>query len=131
VAAQSVEGVVSVASAHSVDETVERLQGLLAEKGIKLFATVDHSGEAHNAGLTMPPTKLLIFGSPKAGTPLMLAAPMIALDLPLKLLVAEGADGQVRISYNDPAYLGARYSLPAALQPILSAAEVLARGVAQ
>lgn len=129
--AASIEGVVSVASAHSVDETVERLQGLLAEKGIKLFATVDHSGEAQNAGMSMPPTKLLIFGNPKAGTPLMLAAPLIALDLPLKLLVAEGADGQVRISYNDPAYLSARYSLPDTLQPVLAAVEMLARGAAR
>ncbi len=129
--AASIDGVVSVASAHSVDETVERLQGLLAEKGIKLFATVDHSGEAQNAGMSMPPTKLLIFGNPKAGTPLMLAAPMIALDLPLKLLVAEGADGQVRISYNDPAYLSARYSLPDTLQPVLAAVEMLARGAAR
>ena len=129
--AASIDGVVSVASAHSVDETVGRLQGLLAEKGIKLFATVDHSGEAQNVGMRMPPTKLLIFGNPKAGTPLMLAAPMIALDLSLKLLVAEGADGQVRISYNDPAYLSARYSLPDTLQPVLAAVEMLARGAAR
>lgn len=129
--AASIDGVVSIASAHSVDETVERLQGLLAEKGIKLFATVDHSGEAQNGGMSMPPTKLLIFGNPKAGTPLMLAAPLIALDLPLKLLVAEGADGQVRISYNDPAYLSARYSLPDTLQPVLAAVEMLARGAAR
>ncbi len=127
----SVEGVVSIASAHSVDETVERLQALLAEKGIKLFVTVDHSGEAHNAGMRMPPTKLLIFGNPQAGTPLMLAAPLIALDLPLRLLVAEGADGQVRISYNDPAYLSARYSLRDTLQPVLAAVEMLARGAAR
>jgi uncharacterized protein (DUF302 family) len=131
VAAQSIDGVVSVAPAHSVDETVERLQGLLAEKGIKLlFAKVDHSGEAHNVAMSIPPTKLLIFGNPKAGTPLMLATPMIALDLPLKLLVAEGADSQVRISYNDPAYLSARYSLPDTLQPVLAAVEMLARSAA-
>lgn len=129
--APPLEGLVSVASAHSVDETVERLQGLLAAKGIKLFALVDHSGEARRAGLSMPTTKLLIFGNPKAGTPLMLAAPMIALDLPLKLLVAEDSQGNVWISYNDPAWLSARYALPGDLRAVLAAPEMLARTAAQ
>ena len=88
-------GIIEIPSHTGVDETVEKLKGLLQAKGITLFASIDHSGEAAKAGLKMPPTKLLIFGSPKAGTPVMLAAPGSALDLPLKTLVRE--DGQGRI----------------------------------
>jgi uncharacterized protein (DUF302 family) len=124
------EGWVRVPSPHSVDETVEWLQALLAQKSIKLFALIDHSGEALAAGFSMPPTKLLIFGNPKAGTPLMLAAPMIALDLPMKLLVAEDAEGKVWISLNDPPWLRARYSLPADLEAVLAAPAMLARNAA-
>ena len=91
-------GIVSKRSTHSVDETVKRLETLLESKGIKLFAVVDHSGEAERAGLKMPATKLVIFGNPKAGTPLMLAAPSIALDLPLKVLVSEDAGGTVWVA---------------------------------
>src|SRR5215469_17747710 len=80
-------GIIDVPSKHSVDETVDRVKNLLQSKGIPLFCLIDHSGEAAKVGLKMPPTKLLIFGSPKAGTPLMLAAPSIAIDLPLKILV--------------------------------------------
>lgn len=108
-------GIVTIPSRQSVDATVQRLEGILQAKGIKLFALVDHSGEAEQAGLQMRPTKLLIFGNPKAGTPLMIAAPGIALDLPLKLLVWEDADGKVWISYNAPEYLRARHGLPAEL----------------
>ncbi len=108
-------GIVTIPSRQSVDATVQRLEGILQAKGIKLFALVDHSGEADQAGLQMRPTKLLIFGNPKAGTPLMIAAPGIALDLPLKLLVWEDADGKVWISYNAPEYLRARHGLPAEL----------------
>ena len=86
---QKEEGIVKIPSHHSVDETVDRLKTILKSKGVTLFALVDHSGEAENVGLKMPPTKLLIFGSPKGGTPLMLASPSAALDLPLKILVAE------------------------------------------
>jgi uncharacterized protein (DUF302 family) len=119
-------GIVTIASHHSVDQTVDKLQELLRAKGVKLFALVDHSGEAHNAGLQMPPTKLLIFGSPKAGTPLMIAAPGIALDLPLKILVAQDATGAVWISYNSPSYLGDRHGLPPELLPNISVIEALA-----
>ena len=91
-------GIISQPSAHSVDTTVEKLQTMLQAKGVTLFAMIDHSGEAQKVGLAMPPTKLLIFGNPKGGTPLMLASPSIAIDLPLKILVAEGADGKVSIS---------------------------------
>src|ERR1700736_6553463 len=105
-------GIVTILSQHSVDETVERLKNILQEKGVKLFALIDHSGEAEKAGLQMRPTKLLIFGRPKGGTPLMVAAPSIAIDLPLKLLVAEDAEGKVWISYNSPQYLQSRHDLP-------------------
>ncbi|HEX3472756.1 MAG TPA: DUF302 domain-containing protein [Silvibacterium sp.] len=105
-------GIVEVASNHPVDETVEKLKGILQAKGITLFALVDHSGEAKKAGMTMCPTKLLIFGSPKAGTPLMLAAPSIAIDLPLKILVAEDDHGKVWISYNSPEHLQERHNVP-------------------
>ena len=105
-------GIVDVPSSHSVDQTVQKLQDILRTRGITLFALIDHSGEAEKAGMKMRPTKLLIFGSPKAGTPLMLAAPSIALDLPLKILVWEDAQGKVWLSYNSPDYLEHRHGLP-------------------
>ena len=108
---QKEQGIVKIPSHHSVDETVDKLKALLKSKGVKLFALVDHSGEAEKAGLKMPPTKLLIFGSPKGGTPLMLASPSAALDLPLKLLIAEDSDGRVSISYNSAEYLKERHGL--------------------
>lgn len=118
---QTENGLVSLASPYSVDETVSRLQTVIAAKGIKIFALIDHSGEADRAGLRMPNTKVILFGNPKAGTPLMLAAPSIAIDLPLKILVAEGADGQVRVSYNSPEYLVKRHGLAAELAQALGA----------
>jgi uncharacterized protein (DUF302 family) len=123
-------GLVSIAAAHSVDETVEKLKGILAAKSVTLFAVVYHSGEAAKADLKMPNTKLLIFGSPKAGTPVMLAAPSIAIDLPLKILVAEDGDGKVWISYNSAQYLAERHGVPAELMKNLAVIEVLARGAA-
>ncbi|HKE22741.1 MAG TPA: DUF302 domain-containing protein [Bryobacteraceae bacterium] len=108
-------GIVSIPSSHSVDETVRRVQDILQAKGITLFALIDHSGEAEKVGIKMRPTKLLIFGSPKAGTPLMLAAPTIAIDLPLKILVWEDAQGKVWLTYNNPDYLQQRHDLPANL----------------
>jgi len=124
-------GIVTRPSHHSVDETVEKLKGLLQAKGVTLFAVVDHSGEAQKAGLTMPPTKLLIFGSPKAGTPLMLAAPSIAIDLPLKLLISEDAQGKVWISYNSPAYLQQRHAVPNELLQNIAVVEALAAKAAE
>ena len=100
---------------HSVDETVQRLKNILQSKGITLFAFIDHSGEAEKVGMKMRPTKLLVFGSPKAGTPLMLAAPSIAIDLPLKILVWEDSQGKVWLSYNSPEYLQHRHGLPPSL----------------
>jgi uncharacterized protein (DUF302 family) len=123
-------GIVDLPSHHSVDETVERLKAILHAKGVTLFAIIDHSGEAEKAGIKMPPTKLLIFGNPKAGTPLMLAAPSSAIDLPLKILVwqdaRENAAGTVWISYNSPAYLAKRHGLPPELIPNIAVIEGLA-----
>lgn len=123
-------GIVTIASSHSVEETVGKIEEILRTKGVKLFAIIDHSGEAEKAGLHMPPTKLLIFGNPKAGTPVMLAAPTIAIDLPLKILVAEDVQGKVWISYNSASYLGERHGVPADLMQNIGAAEVLARAAA-
>jgi uncharacterized protein (DUF302 family)/uncharacterized membrane protein YidH (DUF202 family) len=124
-------GIVSISSNHSVDKTVENLQQMLQAKGVKLFALVDHSGEAAKAGLQMPPTKLLIFGNPKAGTPLMLAAPSSAIDLPLKILVWEDTSGKAWISYNSPAFLQARHNFPANLVPNIAVVETLAAKAAE
>lgn len=119
-------GIVSIRSNHSVDRTVEKLREILQAKGVKLFALVDHSGEAEQAGLKMRPTKLLIFGNPKAGTPLMIASPGIAIDLPLKILVSEDKKGEVWISYNSPAYLQSRHGLPQELVPNIAVVAMLA-----
>lgn len=120
------KGLVSRRSPHPVEKTVERLQKLLEAKGVRLFALVDHSGEAEKIGLAMPPTQLLIFGNPAAGTPVMLASPGIAIDLPLKLLVWEDGDGSVWISWNSPEYLRDRHGVPEALMKNLSVVEGLA-----
>jgi uncharacterized protein (DUF302 family)/uncharacterized membrane protein YidH (DUF202 family) len=124
-------GIVSIPSSHTVDQTVEKLETILQSKGVKLFALIDHSGEAEKAGMQMRPTKLLIFGNPKAGTPLMVASPGIAIDLPLKILVAEDADGKVQISWNSGAYLQARHNLPAALVQNIAVVEALAAKAAE
>ena len=119
-------GVIRRPSEHSVDGTVERLRQILQTKGITLFALVDHSGEAEKVGIKMRPTKLLIFGNPKGGTPVMLAAPSSAIDLPLKMLVSEDTQGKVWISYNSPAYLEERHGVPPQLLQNLQVAETLA-----
>src|ERR1700740_2149282 len=124
-------GIASVPSNHSVDQTVEKLEEILKAKGVKLFGLVDHSGEAEKAGMQMRPTKLLIFGNPKAGTPLMIASPSIAIDLPLKILVWEDAGGQVWVSYNAPAYLQARHGLPPDLVQNIAVVEALANKAAE
>ncbi len=124
-------GLVRLRSAHSVDASVERLQGILREKGVTLFALVDHSGEAKKVGLEMPPTKLLIFGNPKAGTAVMLAAPSSAIDLPLKILIAQDGDGVVWVSTNAAVYLQDRHHIPEELLNRLSVAEALAAAAAK
>ena len=126
----SESGIVEVPSRHSLDETVERIEAALRAKGVMLFAVVDHGGEAAKVGLAMPPTKLLVFGSPKAGTPVMLAAPSSAIDLPLKILVREDAERGVVISYNDPVYLLRRHGLPKETLPVLASVEALAAATA-
>ncbi len=108
----AVEGIIQVSSSHTVDLTVQLLQAALAAHGLQVFALVDHSGEAAKVGMKMRPTKLLIFGSPKAGTPLMIAAPSLAIDLPLKALVWEDEKGKVWVSYNSPEYLKKRHGIP-------------------
>ncbi|MGA3197142.1 MAG: DUF302 domain-containing protein, partial [Terriglobales bacterium] len=105
-------GIVDLPSRYSVPETLARLQSILKEKGVTVFALIDHSGEAAKVGLEMRPTQLLIFGSPKAGTPLMVAAPSVAIDLPLKALAWQDAEGKVWLSYNAPEYLQQRHGIP-------------------
>ncbi len=110
-------GIIDRPSPHSVPETVRRLETTLQQHGLTVFARIDHSAEAARVGLAMNPTQLLIFGSPKAGTPLMIAAPSLAIDLPLKALVWQDAQGKVWLSYNDPAYLQQRHGVPPDLMP--------------
>lgn len=124
-------GIVTVPSRHSFYETVQKLEKILTAKGIKLFAVVDHSGAAKEVGMEMPSTKLLIFGDPKAGTPLMLASPSIAIDLPLKILISQDRDGKVLVSYNAPAYLQARHSFPVDLVRKIAGIETLAKKTAE
>ncbi|MBZ5683518.1 MAG: DUF302 domain-containing protein [Acidobacteriia bacterium] len=118
-------GLIQVVSRFSSEETIRRLQSAFAEKGLQVFALIDHSGEAEKVGLKMPPTKLLIFGSPKAGTPLMVAAPSLAIDLPLKALVAEDGQNKVTVTFNDPDHLRERHGFPAELTENLAGAGAL------
>ena len=124
-------GIVNLSSHRSVDQTVEKLEEILNAKGVQLFALVDHSGEAEKVGLRMRPTKLLILGNPKGGTPVMLASPSIAIDLPLKILVWEDTDGKVWISYNSPEYLQARHGLPDELVQNIAVVGALAAAAAE
>jgi uncharacterized protein (DUF302 family) len=104
-------GLIHVSSPYSVAETVQRLESILRAKNLLIFARIDHSGEAAKVGLAMRPTQLIIFGSPKAGTPMMIASPTLAIDLPLKALVWEDAEEKVWLSYNDPIYLQRRHNI--------------------
>jgi uncharacterized protein (DUF302 family) len=124
-------GLIGLPSNHSVDETVEKLKAILHEKGITLFALIDHSGEAAKVGMRMPATKLLIFGNPKGGTPVMLAAPSSAIDLPLKILVWEDAQRKVWVTYNSPTYLHERHNFPISLLENIAVIETLARKAAE
>jgi uncharacterized protein (DUF302 family) len=119
-------GIVNKPSKRSVEQTVEALTNILKAKGVAVFALIDHSGEAEKVGLKMQPTKLLIFGNPKAGTPLMLASPSSAIDLPLKILVWEDPQGKVWLSYNSPEYLRERHGLPQELMQNIAIIETLA-----
>jgi uncharacterized protein (DUF302 family) len=124
-------GIVNRPSKHSIEQTVERLQTMLHAKSVTIFALIDHSGEAAKVGMKMRPTKLLIFGNPKAGTPLMIAAPSIAIDLPLKLLVWEDAAGKVWISFNSVEYLRARHHVPEELAQNIAVVSTLAEKAAE
>jgi uncharacterized protein (DUF302 family) len=108
-------GLTHLPSPYSVADTLARLESVIASKGLTIFARIDHSGEAAKVGLTMQPTELLLFGSPKSGTPLMVASPTLAIDLPLKALVWQDVEGAVWLSYNSPEYLQQRHTIPDAL----------------
>jgi uncharacterized protein (DUF302 family) len=108
-------GIITKASGHSISETLQRLENVIRAKGLTIFTLIDHSGEAERLGLKMHEAKLIIFGSPKAGTPLMIASPLLALDLPLKALIWKDGDGRVWVSYNSVSYLANRYNLPSDL----------------
>ena len=118
-------GMIHLASPYSVSETLRRLESLLQARGLAIFARIDHSGEAEKAGLKMRPTQLLIFGSPKQGTPLMVASPTLAIDLPLKALAWEDASGKIWLSYNTPEYLKQRHNIPDELLKNISGVGVL------
>jgi uncharacterized protein (DUF302 family) len=125
------EGIITKPSKYAVPETLHRLETVLTAKGIKIFALIDHSGEAEKAGLKMPPTQLLVFGNPKGGTPVMLAAPTAAIDLPLKALAWQDANGQVWLSYNDPAYIQRRFGLSAEImKPLAGVGGVIEQALA-
>jgi uncharacterized protein (DUF302 family) len=119
-------GIITKTANCTVEETVNKIKSLLVGRGIMLFAVIDHSGEAATAGMKMPDTKLIIFGNPKGGTPLMLSSPSVAIDLPLKLLVAEAGNGRCSISYNSPQYLQERHGLPKDLLKNIAVIEALA-----
>jgi uncharacterized protein (DUF302 family) len=120
------EGIIERRSHFSVEQAVDRVENALRAKGVTLFALIDHSGEAERVGIKMPPTKLLIFGNARAGTPLMQAAPSSALDLPLKILIREDPQGKVWVSYNSPAYLQQRHGLPPELLRDIAVIETFA-----
>jgi uncharacterized protein (DUF302 family) len=124
-------GIVSIPSRQSVDKTLEKLQAMLRAKDVAVFALIDHSSEAAKVGMKMPPTKVLIFGNPKAGTPLMLAAPSLAIDLPLKILVWEDTRNKVWISYNTPEYLQKRHGVPQELMQNIAVVQTLAAKAAE
>jgi uncharacterized protein (DUF302 family) len=124
-------GLITHASPYSVPETLDRLEAILRAKNITVFARIDHSGEAAKAGLTMPPTQLLIFGNPQGGTPIMVAAPLAAIDLPLKALAWQDASGKVWLSINDPHYLQNRYDLSDdVLKPIIGLEGLILQAIA-
>lgn len=122
--------IITKVSSVTVAETVARLTAIISAKGMRLFTVIDQRAEARQAGLDMPDTSLVIFGSPKAGTPVMVASPMAALDLPLKVLVWDDG-GQTKVSYYDPAGTIARYQVPAALAGNLAGINALTDAIVQ
>ncbi len=130
-APHSAEGIITKLSPHSVAETLQRLEQVVRAKGLTVFAHIDHSGAAAGVGLTMQPAHVLIFGSPQAGTPLMVASPLLALDLPLRVLVWRDSDGRVWASYNSVAYLASRYAIPSELTGNIAGVDALVDGALQ
>jgi uncharacterized protein (DUF302 family) len=124
-------GIITQQSSHSVDQTIRKLEEVLRAKGVTIFAVIDHSGEAEKAGMHMPNTKLLLFGNPKAGTPIMIASPSAAIDLPLKILVSEDSAGNVWLSYNSPSYLQVRHDFALELMNNIAVVESLAKTAAE
>jgi uncharacterized protein (DUF302 family) len=129
--ADSEHGIVRIPSQHSVSATVDRLEALLKAKGVLVFARIDFSGDAGRAGLTLRAEQMLIFGNPKAGTPLMVAVPTVGLDLPLKALVFEDADSRTWLAYNDPQYIVARHGIAPGLSANLAAVTPLLKRAAE
>jgi uncharacterized protein (DUF302 family) len=123
------QGIERAGSPRSFGETVARLEGLLAARDLTVFAKIDFSGDAKKAGLQMPPAQLLVFGNPKAGTPVMVARSSSALDLPLKVLISQEADGKVWLSYNTPEYLAGRHAIPAELVKNIAGIRALVQSV--
>ncbi len=121
----SIEGIITKQSSFSSEETVKRLQEAIHSRGLTIFAHINHSEEARKIGLTMQEAEVLIFGNPKGGTPLMIASPILALDLPLKVLVWQSSDGRVWASYASTAYLAARYSIPQELTGNIAGIDVV------
>jgi uncharacterized protein (DUF302 family) len=126
-----VNGLVQVMSGRSFADTVQALESAVLSRGLVIFARIDFSGDAEKAGLAMRPTRLLIFGSPKAGTPLMVAAPTLAIDLPLKVLVSEDENGRAWLSYNSPQYLRDRHGFPEELLGNVSGIAAIVGSVAR
>lgn len=124
-------GLIHIDSLYTVPETVERIESIIRTKNLIIFARIDHSGEAGKVGLTMRPTQLIIFGSPKGGTPMMIASPTLAIDLPLKALVWEDSEGKVRVSYNDPVYLQRRHNISGELLKNISGIGVVLGSAAE
>ncbi len=124
----SAEGLITKEIPLSVADTVARLATVIAERGLTLFGVIDHSGEAHAVGLELRETKVVIFGNPRAGTPVMQATPLVALDLPLKVLIWDDG-GQTRLTYTAPAELASRYGIPGDLLPALAGIDAITDGV--
>lgn len=128
--APSQNGLEKVKSARNFADTVARFESLLTATGLTLFAKIDFSGDAERSGLKLRPTLMFLFGSPKAGTPVMLAVPDVAIDLPLKVVISEDNEGSVWLAYNAPEYLSSRHSLPENLAPNLAAIRPLVKAAA-
>jgi len=124
------DGVIDVQSAFNVEETANRLESLLHEKGMTIFARINHSEGAANAGIALRPTELIIFGNPKVGSPLMQCQQSVAIDLPQKALIREDSESHVWISYNDPGYLQKRHDIPGCVE-VLSKIEKALAGITQ